>query len=365
MNTISFEQSLAAHINTLGSDKLLIEQPYDYKSVFINKVKPDSSNPRFFPAIIISDLHAYQMSERKISKQELVKIYEGENKVLIGKGCIINCFKYGSVEWKKANQSIESIIELAGNVAISEIIQVPTIYPISNGYFQILTGHRRFFAIIYANGIESAAHFKVYEHCPLLPKTKQFQENASREELPQYGKLQAFSDAIKEIEILNDTRARTGYKALSVRQVASTLGISMGTYDNYNVLTRYPCVSQAYADGCTTTFVQMKKLVLQVEAGYKEEFGKKVLNINDKREIDNRIQEHISQCNESKKSERSRRAVSYNINKISSVRGLKMLLTADVTTYDTGVNWDNVDWSNSKLVMQALSKVVEYLNKES
>ena len=240
LNSISLEQELASVLNSDHAENFLKEQLYDYKSIFLNRVFPDLTNPRFFPAVIMSDKHAYQMAAKQITKAQLVSIYQSDGKVVIGKSCIVNCCKYGSNEWKKANKSIESIIELGENVAVSEIIQVPTIYPTVDGNYQILTGHRRFFAMIYANGIDGAAHFKVYRSKPVLQKTKQFQENASREDLPQYGKLRAFQDAMQEIDILNSARKRVGQKPLTVKEKASTLGISMGAFDNYQRFNKVP-----------------------------------------------------------------------------------------------------------------------------
>ncbi|MCW8092935.1 ParB/Srx family N-terminal domain-containing protein [Alteromonas sp. ASW11-130] len=361
MNTVSLAQNLAAALNAVDADRLLIEQPYDYKSVFISRVHPDTTNPRFFPAVMMSDLHALQMLERKLTKQQLITRYDAKDKVVIGKGCIVNCFEYGTNEWKKANQSIESITELAANVAVSEIIQVPTIYPLESGDYQILTGHRRFFALVFANGINSAAHFKVYDKCPVLPKTKQFQENASREDLPQYGKLQAFEDALLEIETLNNTRKRMGNKALTVRQTASTLGISMGAFDNYNVLTRYPAVVKAYADGCSTPFIQMKKLILKIESDYKLEFDKNILNAIDKKNINERITKHLN--GETTNNTPPKKKSSYFQVKIKSVSALKTLLTSNVTELETGICWDELDWDDHKAVEETFNKIVEFLNK--
>ena len=133
--------------------------------------------------------------------------------MLIGKSCMINCFKYGSIEWKKANETLESVLELGNNIKQLEIIQAPTIYPTDDGNYKVLTGHRRYFAMVFANGYDSAAQFKVYNRKPLLHKTKQFQENASRDDLPQYGKLMSFTNALQELELLNQTKVAMGEKS--------------------------------------------------------------------------------------------------------------------------------------------------------
>ncbi|ODB35857.1 hypothetical protein BB427_16240 [Pseudoalteromonas sp. BMB] len=360
MNNISLEQSIASALNHSEANRILIEQAYEFKSVFVNRIKPDSSNPRFFPAVFIQDVHAYQMRERKLTKAQLVKLYNAQDKVLIGKGCIVNCLNYGTNEWKKANRTIESILELAENVAVAEIIQVPTLFPIGEGDYQILTGHRRFFALIYVNGVDAASHFKVYEQCPVLPKTKQFQENASREDLPQLGKLAAFGDALLEIEALNKIRKQKGFKALTVRETAGILGISTGAYDNYNVLTRYPAVSSAYSDGCSMAFVPMKKLILKIEQEYKKEIGATVLNATNAQEVNRRIASYLSGEKNAEHSKKQTR--NYRVDKLVSTNALMTLLKSDVTTLDTGISWNEVDWDNHKQVKETLTTLVEFLN---
>lgn len=374
MNSISLEQELASVLNSEHADNFLKEQLYDYKSIFLNRVLPDSTNPRFFPAVIMSDKHAYQMTTKQLTKQQLVNIYDSNGKVVIGKSCIVNCCKYGSIEWKKANQSIESIIELGENVAVSEIIQVPTIYPIDDGNYQILTGHRRFFAMIYANGIDGATHFKVYKSKPVLQKTKQFQENASREDLPQYGKLKAFQDAIQEIEVLDKARKRIGQKTLTVKEKASTLGISMGAFDNYNVLTRYPAVIEAYNNGEATSFINMKKKVLGIEKTIKK--SRNITDVNDKKAINNKLKELLLSDNEKGSKADNKRfkkegvstlteSKHYELKGIASVEALKQLLREDMTKLDCDVDWELIDWNNAHQINEALNSLICHLNEIS
>lgn len=361
MNSLSFEQQLTAELNTVDFDRLLIEQPYEYNSIFLNRIEPDATNPRFFPVRIVPDQIAYQIATKKISKSQLIERFDAHDKVIIGKSCIVNCFPYNSAEWKKANHTIESIIELASNVAVSEIIQVPTIFPLPDGQYQILTGHRRFFAMIYANGIDGAAHFKVYLNRPALPKTKQFQENASREDLPQYGKLQAFRDAMQEIETLSRMRQMNEGKALTVKDCAGILGISMGAYDNYNVLIRYPAVLDAYQDGVSYPFVRMKKIVLAQEAAYRKRKGLTLLNIEHRREINAAIKRSIYKEVVPKPKVKSQ---TYRIAPLQSVETLKFLLQQNVLELDCPVDWKTLDWNRPEQVNQALNELIKFIETD-
>ncbi|WP_445945602.1 hypothetical protein [Shewanella sp.] len=344
-----------------NKESSIFESGYEYKSLFISKVMPDNSNPRYFPAVIISDNHAYQVAIKQLTKKQLMAIYNAENKVVIGKSCIVNCCDTGSIEWKKSNETIASIISLGENIAVSEVIQAPTVYPTEQGTYQILTGHRRFFAMIYAQGVNGAAHFKVYHYKPALYKVKQFQENSSREDLPQYGKLQAFLDAMNEVEVLNTANKRLGNKELTVRETTNVLGISSGAFDNYNVLVRYPAVIKAYEQGNSTSFVRMKKLVRSTEEEFRETEGVSMLTAVHKREINRLLDECLN--DKAKKTVKKEKEKLYAFEKIQSPDVLKMLLSENILTLEVGVNWEQLDWANQDDVNTALSQVLSYLSQ--
>ncbi|MCF2857600.1 hypothetical protein L1286_08970 [Pseudoalteromonas sp. SMS1] len=341
---------------TLNSSEQLHSENFEYKSLFLNFILPDETNARFLPCVFIENEHAKQYQERRVTRKQLIDLYDANYKVIIGKGCILNCLEHGTHNWKKANQTIESIIELGENIAVSEMIQVPTVYPVGDSRYQILTGHRRFFALLYTFGIDCAAQFKVYEERPLLYKVKQFQENASREDLPQYGKLQAFISAMNEIEGVEQAKLKIGKKKLTVKDKAKHLGISMGAFDNYNVLTRYSDVVKAYEDGLCESFIKVKKIVLGCEVEYKVENNKTVLSQKDKECIASRISAKISA-----KHGRDRREKAYNLPKITQPKALKKLLFSNANHLDSGVDWDALDWTDHDEINGALKRFFKIL----
>ncbi|KAF7767753.1 hypothetical protein PCIT_a3841 [Pseudoalteromonas citrea] len=339
---------------TLNNSEKLHSESFEYKSLFLSLITPDETNARFLPSIFIENEHARLFSERKMTKKQLIDLYDAQEKVIIGKGCIINCLKYGTNSWKKANHTVDSIIELGENISVSEMIQVPTLYPIDNSQYQILTGHRRFFAMIFIYGLDHAAQFKVYDAKPVLYKVKQFQENASREDLPQYGKLQAFLSAMLEIEGLDSARLKIGQKKLTVKEKAKNLGISMGAFDNYNVLTRYPEIIKAYANGLNASFLKVKKIILECEYNHKSEFNKKLINQSDKKIISEKILEKLSG-----KKQLVCKPVQFHIKNISSVNTLKKLLFTDVSKVTPGFDWDSLDWDDVDAVNKVLINLVD------
>jgi hypothetical protein len=359
LSNISLTQRLIAGLKD-NNQAMPCDDAFSYKVLFLNHVVPDETNFRYFPAIIIDDEHADLFVKRLLTKRQLVNIYNGEGHVLVGKACFINCMKYDSLEWRKVNKNIDSITELANNIAVSDLIQVPTIFPLEDDRYQVLTGHRRFFALIYSKGNSAPSQFKVYDSEPLMQKIKQFQENSSREDLPQYGKLCAFNAAKIEIDALSTANKQLGRSSVSVRETVSIMGISMGAYDNYNVLSRYPCVLEAYNNGLQYPFLKTKKIVLQVEHDFKDKHEKTVLNINDKRAIAQEIETLLS----------GEKIISpapspLRIKKIKSGNTIQQLLTGNVQSLDTGINWDIINWEDTKEVTEAMNKVIDFLENQN
>lgn len=357
----SLKMQLTSVLNRMDFTKILIEQPYEYKSIFLHRIQPDQQNARFFPAVIVSDQLATQIATRRLSKKQLVDMLDCRDKVVIGKSCIVNCFHRSSVEWKKVNATITSITELAANVSVSELIQVPTIYPIENSSYQLLTGHRRFFAMVYVYGVNGAAHFKVYNQKPSLPRTKQFQENASREDLPQYGKLQAFNEAMQELETLSTMQQLNKNKGLTVRETASLLGISMGAFDNYNVLTRYSAVIEAYQNGNSIPFIAMKKIVLTEEQRFRKKYCLTVLNADHRRAINKIIQNQLNNPTPSTRLEKKKR---YRLGTVECPKLMKFILTENLLALESGVDWSQINWEDSKTVNEAFENVVNYIKEQ-
>ena len=316
--------------------------------------------PILFPAIIIDDKHANLFVKRLLTKRQLVEIYKGEGHVLVGISCFINCLKYDTPEWRKVNKNIDSITELVNNIAVSDLIQVPTIFPLEDDNYQILTGHRRFFALIYSKGNHAPTQFKVYDHPPLLQKIKQFQENSSREDLPQYGKLSAFNAAKIEVDALSLANRQLGRNPISVRETVSIMGISMGAYDNYNVLTRYPCVLEAYENGLQYPFIKTKKMTLQIEQEYKATHEKSLLNVTDKRAINEQIKTRLSGIKLVGPASSSLR-----IKKIKSSNTIHQLLTSNLQSLDMGINWDIINWKDTSEVTEVMNKVIDFLENQN
>ncbi|MCG7534594.1 hypothetical protein [Pseudoalteromonas sp. OOF1S-7] len=357
MENLALESILVSELSTHGGSEVLKRDDFEYKTLFLNSIEMDPENPRYLPVKLISDHHAKSYLKRMLSKANLIEIYKPREQVLVGYGCLVNCIESGTYEHSLAHKNFKSIADLADNIQRSEVIQVPTVYPHKDVY-RILTGHRRFLAMVYSQGIEGVGQFKVYDSEPLFKKVKQFQENTSREDLDAYGKLSAYIDAKLELDTLSQARLKVGEKALTVRSQVAMLGVSAGKFDNYNVLTRYPCVVSLYQKGLSKSFKAVKKVVLRIEEEYraKSGFDKKVFNKTEKDEINDLI---YSALTGSKSTQRN----IIRTKPIHSPLVVKQLLQSDITAMDMGVDWSQVNWHCSQEVDDVLGKVIKKLEQ--
>jgi hypothetical protein len=136
----------------------------------------------------------------------------------------------------------------------------------------------------------------------------------------------------------------------------------MGAFDNYNVLTRYPCVISAYESGLTSPFIKVKKIILTVEAEYKAEHGKTILNITDKNNISSEIEFRLTNQKPVKQKVKEENVVKFKAN--TSPDTIKSLLTKNILDLDTGITWDNIDWEDSDAVSKTLASVIHFLENE-
>lgn len=358
MSNLSLTQKLIAGLNHISDDAVSGDETFSYQVLFLNKVRPDKTNFRYFPAIIINDDDADLYNKRLLTKRQLAEIYKSEGHVLIGKLCFVNCLPYESSDWHKVSKNIASITGLANNISVSDLIQAPTIFPCEDGSYQILTGHRRFFALIYSKGINAPSQFKVYNKPPLFQKVKQFQENSSREDLPQYGKLCAFNAAKMEIDALREANKQLGRNSISIKETVAIMGISAGAYDNYNVLIRYPSVMKAYENGLNLPFLKSKKIILQTEQAFKEDHNKSLLNVNDKRTINEEIKKRLYG-----KKAANPLPDTLKFKKIQSRHTIKKLLTSNLQDLGMEIDWDNIDWNDTTAVKVLMDSVIDFLEQ--
>ncbi|MEM0910219.1 MAG: hypothetical protein AAGJ37_04550, partial [Pseudomonadota bacterium] len=171
-------------------------------------------------------------------------------------------------------------------------------------------------------------------------------------------------DAMLEIEVLNTTKRKMGLKPLTVKEKASTLGISMGAFDNYNVLCRYPAVVESYENGNRASFIKVKKRVLELEKTLFESTGK--LNVTQKKTVNKALKDELIHgiknpltLNTNRKE--GKRAETYDFGAIKTTSVLKKLLQDDVTQINTGINWDALDWENIEDVNKQIKLLIKRL----
>ena len=348
---------VSSHSN---SEKELETESFIYQSISLSSITPDDIYARFFPVKFIEDEDARLFTARKITTSQLTTKYDAGGCVLIGQSCIVNCLEYGTSDWKKASRIIDSILEITNNISASEVTPVPTIYPIADSKFQILTGHKRFFALVYVEGYGSTAEFKLYNSKPMLTKVKHFREISRKEGYPQYKKLIVFISAMIEVDTLNNARLKAELEKHTIVETATVLGLSVTDYESYNALIRYPCVIDAYESGFRDSFAKTKKIVLETESDYMEKHDKSVLNLMDNRFINNEIKTKLLDKKQANETTRV-----FEIKPVVSSDAIKTLLSTNVLELDVGVDWKNMDWKDRVLVSESIAKVIDILESKT
>lgn len=99
--------------------------------------------------------------------------------------------------------------------------------------------------------------------------------------------------------------------------------------------------------------------MLAVEAEYKTQYEKTILNITDKKHINNEIQVRLSD-----KKPVEQVIKTFNVKPIRSPKTIKTLLTTNIMAIETGIDWDSIDWENHATVSKILSSVIDFLENE-
>lgn len=137
------------------------------------------------------------------------------------------------------------------------------------------------------------------------------------------------------------------------------MGISAGAYDNYNVLTRYAAVVRAYENELHWPFTKVKKVILELEAKYRQQFDKDKLNIEDRRTINETLKGIFEGNDKNQKSVKH-----FRVRPIANANILKRLLSCNVFELGLGIDWDSVDWQDTKLVNELIADVISHLENE-
>ncbi|WP_202987911.1 hypothetical protein [Vibrio sp. S9_S30] len=137
----------------------------------------------------------------------------------------------------------------------------------------------------------------------------------------------------------------------------------MGSFDNYKVLTRYPCVLSAYENGIALPFMKAIKIVLTIEEQYKEKHDKSVLNVTDKHHINDEIDCVLNGTTQKASPPPPHSA--FKFKKINSANTIKTLFESNIFQLDTGIGWQELDWGKTADVNAALVKVIDYLESHN
>lgn len=240
-------------------------------------------------------------------------------------------------DYQKNQELIDNLVEFAEHLKNEPLRQQPGVYR-SNGKVYMAYGHRRFLALLIAYGPNFVYRFKVYPSKPTDLAKARFQENVQRVDVPLSDKILDFQDAQKEaIKILEDQN-----ESISVRTVASRLGIGKSTYSVFD------------------RALQKDFLVDLIQSGEIQEFSvlRDVLSLQSKEEVLSKLHKKpIDTSSKPKKPTRGRPKKYVQFPRITNKDLVKQIVNGDLKEFD----WKEEDFESFDSITLKLNECIERL----
>ena len=330
--------------------------------IYISRVHPDPNNARDFPVI------------KAVEERMFLSVPEnvGSAYIILEKGLLDNKTPKGHPLYEHIENQIREISALSAQIkAGGGIYQPIEVYRTGGTSYQIVYGHRRFYAVVYWLGWEAAWSFKVHRTTPKNLKLRQFVENHSRSDLAFHEKLKSFNSALEEIN------GQQNQEELSSAELINLLGIGKSTFFRFKKWNSYPFIQRVAMDGMDFIGSNLLESIFsKVEGQHKEsdevpiedllksalakEFKKAKRKIPEYLQV--KTKHSIRNETPSNTSRPGKKAQSYSAPRIKSTAAIKTLLTSDITQLDIeGVNWSEVDWNDCSQVNGCLSATIKHL----
>ncbi|MCF6437904.1 ParB/Srx family N-terminal domain-containing protein [Pseudoalteromonas luteoviolacea] len=356
MSKLNLEQALLALLSNNQDEDIINDEPFTYKTLLLNEVCPDLNSPYYIPVVKISDLDASLFVARRISKNQLITKYSAHDKVIVGKDCIIICMQNGTKKWQGALQSVRSIITLSDKIKLVAISQIPSVFPLEDGKYQIVTGQYRYLASVYVHGLEGISQFKVYQNKPLLNHAKQLSDHIFRDDISALDKLLAFKSAKDELDTVSLVLHQIGRASLSYQTMLKVMAIPNQVYDFYIKLFKYPCIFEAYQAGLKKPLESVYTIIVDYEMFVSAHFDIVIGSSSFRSKVEQLIAKKLDNiCHNFPNGS------SIQIGQVTSAKVVKFLFSENVFSLDTGIDWSKLDWSDTVAVNEVTKSVMDFL----
>lgn len=334
-------------------DEPLFNSGAYFDLVLIDYVRPQEDNSRYLP--IISN------SGNKSDTSELT------NCVVCEKGLIENRLDIENPRYDEIEREISKIRLLADSIKNNGLVQPITVWRGNTSNYPIISGHRRYYAIVYLYGRMAKFRVKIYPEKPKRVRILRHIENFSREDLAPSDTLRSWNEALDDLTVeLSELKNATERLDL----VTKILGVSKSQYYRYEKLAPYfetvvPLMDRGILTSIDELYTDFVKLEKQ---GGKEAVLKyltEASNAGSKVNIDAFVNALGGTPEPEVKAKRGREKTFISLPRVKANQSdaIFRLLKEDVTQLDTGVDWANLNRNNPKEIEQAIKSIIDILCK--
>jgi ParB family chromosome partitioning protein len=330
----------------------VVDTIYRFESVLLDYLQPNPKNPREF--LILS-------ASNDNSDKKGVSFTKGD--------FTIHCQK-SDPDYKSIVHEVEQIIRLAKQLEKEDLIQPITVWQRSTSNYPIISGHRRYCALIFLFGVLTPVKIKIYNEEPAHPSTLTFIENNQRKSLNPLGLITSFTQAYNEL-----TSDSSVPKTSS--NLIQHLGMSKTNYYRYKSITEFlPVVTPLLEREGVISFKELEWVLNQIknfEVIKRDKlldlFVKQKLknpSLDSKKVITTIIDSHDNEAAVSvTPSQKGRKSKYFQFPKVmlTEKESIERLFKEDVTKIDCGVDWKSINFGDASEVKAAFEKLITHFTK--
>lgn len=309
-------------------------------AAFTSKISNDSSQAELGPR------EAYDMLKLPLASIH----FDGENartRHINIANPTVNALEPGHPEYDTNQDTIDSIMELAEHLKREPLRQDYALYRDRGRYF-VAYGHRRHLALLIAFGPSYTRTYKVYSSKPTSISMSRWIENAAREDVPLYQRIQDFSAALTDfLADKSDPDNQTVAKHFGINR--SFCSVYRRTLLNETLMAALKC-------GVVKTWPQLRELIKHNPQSLEEIES---LLIQD-RDIHSSKQEPVIQVKRKEGEGRGRPTTTVKFPPIKEPKLFKMIIEGRLSSFD----WQESDFESFETMKLKLEYCLKQLSEE-
>lgn len=333
-------------------DEPLFNSGAFFDLVLLEYIQPQDDNPRYLPI-------------RSSKTGKATDISALTDCIVCEKGIIENRLNKDNDRYDEVEREIESIKTLAESIRHNGLVQPITVWRGNMTNYPIVSGHRRYYATCYLYGRMVKIKTKIYPEKPNNVHILRHVENFARADLSPSDALRSYKFAMQD---LTEVLAKVESAIKRKEAVTNQLGISQTQYYKFEKLTEYedkiiPLFDRAKLTALNGAYSDITKLEkkggVQLVNGYLDYINSSLVPVK----FDDYLASLTQTSKEQTKSKGGRQKQYITMPKIGVEQSpaIYRLLKEDITTLDTGIDWETIDKDDPVELEKAIKQVIKVL----